>query len=652
MNYKYVIALFLVILFIPSAYSDNHDPFSDGAGDDPKGDTPQTPNEEAIEALGDTGLGPDVSVAGGTTAGDGSSITAISIEGQVGEDGPPLDIADGTIQTGENPCGEGEKHQPNPNKPGCIPCGKCVVIQQASKATVGDWQVTGGTDLIPYENGYIDIGYANSASFDPWLLVKGAKRAVANGKKFTSSEADTILSLLTPKIIDAIGENLMHDLVHTTNDETKVNAKGLTGVKVTPDSIDADSVDELTIGNTQIGDATNINLDGNSITADYTNKITLNIPDINPTTIQEATNLKITGATVTADRIGQVNLGGNLPLIAKDIENVILTTSKSGTKNISFDTTSTTPVLIQNTMNVTRVDIIAIDGIGHVDIEVQKNKVINYTLTNASIDFSFMQSEPLDLSSPLIISSRENNSRIIHKTKNERTKILLSDSNESIISKNAEYIINPPYGLEHVSFSGGRYEREFDDDYKSFRIIAPRNKNYSLFFNKSGNTEIPADGKVNLNNHFLELSKEVTYQRKGFDWNLNPTDHQFHSIYTALTENAYARFDLDDNNTFADLTTVGEHYQVFFEDVILTKKESLTGDFNHEPTPPSVRSLQSMSQPFLVTADENGVYTDTITLYARKKDAKNKFLETHKLYDTCYAECIPYQTKTDTLLAW
>jgi hypothetical protein len=47
-------------------------------------------------------------------------------------------------------------------------------------------------------------------------------------------------------------------------------------------------------------------------------------------------------------------------------------------------------------MNVTRVDIIAIDGIGHV--EIQKDKTINYELTNASIDFSFMQSEPLDLS--------------------------------------------------------------------------------------------------------------------------------------------------------------------------------------------------------------------------------------------------------------
>jgi hypothetical protein len=107
--YRFILILLVFLIAVSIVFAaDNPPPPS--LGDDAGNEQEQTPNEQAIETIGtDTGLGPDASVAGGTT-GDGT-VTASSIEGQVGEDGLPLEITDGTVQTGENPCGESEKHQ-------------------------------------------------------------------------------------------------------------------------------------------------------------------------------------------------------------------------------------------------------------------------------------------------------------------------------------------------------------------------------------------------------------------------------------------------------------------------------------------------------------------------------------------------------------
>jgi hypothetical protein len=341
---KFPIILLILIIIVVSSSAKADPPIGtdDGSGTNNEGDQ-KTQAEKDAEFLGEHGI-PNID----NSRREGSSIVFSGSN----------DAA--TVTNAKT--SEEQAKQCKLEHPDCPPCvDKCMNLDSAEQVNDPWVEWLKVRDYATGKTTYASAAESLTAN-SPWKLVlKRIRDAMVGDNRISAAEADEIMSSIPSESMGMIGDGFWSSLVDNTANEATIEVGGATGVVATTGNVHADTADEVNIGGATFEDASNFDFDGTTATADYAD-LTLNTPNTNPTTIQEASNLKITGATVTAQRIGQVNLGGNLPLIAKDIENVTITTAKDGTKNISFDTTSTTPVLIQNTMNVTRVDIIAIDG--------------------------------------------------------------------------------------------------------------------------------------------------------------------------------------------------------------------------------------------------------------------------------------------------
>jgi len=319
--------------------------------------------------------------------------------------------------------------------------------------------------------------------------------------------------------------------------------------------------------------------------------------------------------------------------------------------SIKFSQVDESKTIIDDKIGNTTIEII-----GKGDVHVIFNDTHNIILANGPVvDFGFMTISQDNYSNPVIIRESVEKSGLIRiDTKNEKNVINLVNGKEIITSADATYIVDPDKGIHHITFMGGKYVREFDNECQTFALIANRHNPYSVYFNKS-EEYIESDGFIDLENHMIEFDGAITYQRKGCDWNMHPTDHQFHNIYKSFSYDTKAKISLDSLNEFLNISIYGDDYSVFTEDLEIIHKGHMFADFNHELTPPVVREIISDMEPFILYQEKNGVFIDdSIEVYSAKKGSDGLFINSYDEYDKKFSECYSYRALLDdyTIVNW